>query len=273
MDANLVNQAKKDAFKRKRDILFLVLAGIFITNAILAELIGVKIFSLEAVLGITPAKISLFGDFQLSFNLTAGALIWPAVFITTDIINEYFGKAGVRKVTLLAVALISYSFLVIFLVTKLSPAQFWLDINSTDAEGNPFNIDYAFNTVYLQGLGIIIGSLIAFVISQFLDVYIFQRLRKVTGSKMIWLRATGSTLVSQLLDSFVVLIIAFYVFGNWPLSQVLAVGIINYIYKFVVAIVLTPLLYLGHYVIDGFLGKEDADQLATEAAQSSQSIF
>jgi len=273
MDENLIIGSKKAAFKNKRETLFLILGGVFITNAILAELIGVKIFSLEAVMGLAPARISFFNGFVLDFNLTAGALIWPVVFITTDIINEYFGKKGVRRVTLLATGLISYSFFVIFIVTKLSPAQFWLDINKSDPSGNFFDINFAFQTVYLQGMGIIIGSLIAFLLGQFLDVYIFQRLRRITGSKMIWLRATGSTLISQLLDSFVVLLIAFYVFGNWELSQVMAVGIINYIYKFVVAIVLTPLLYMVHYIIDGYLGKEEADKMATEASLSSNKLF
>jgi hypothetical protein len=122
-------------------------------------------------------------------------------------------------------------------------------------------------------MGIIFGSLVAFLLGQFLDVFIFQKLRKYTGSKMIWLRATGSTLVSQLLDSFVVLTIAFYFFGNWSLQQVIAVGIINYMYKFVVAIALTPLLYVGHFFIDRFLGKENADKMAEEAASKSHRLF
>lgn len=82
---------------------------------------------------------------------------------------------------------------------------------------------------------------------------------------MIWLRATGSTLISQFIDSFVVLGIAFYVFGNWNMEQIISVGIINYIYKFIVAIVLTPLIYLGRYLIDNYLGKEFANQMADEA--------
>jgi len=273
MDESLVTESRKAIFKSKRDTLFLILGGIFIANAILAELIGIKIFSLETVMGLAPARIRILEGFILDFNLTAGVLIWPVVFITTDIINEYFGKQGVKKVTLLAAGLIAYAFFVIFIVTKLSPAQFWLDNNKSDPAGNFFDINYAFQTVYLQGLGIIIGSLIAFLLGQFLDVYIFQKLRKVTGSKMIWLRATGSTLISQFFDSFVVLLIAFYVFGNWEFSQVIAVGVINYIYKFVVAIALTPLLYFGHYIIDGYLGKEGADQMANEAALTSGKFF
>jgi uncharacterized integral membrane protein (TIGR00697 family) len=112
-------------------------------------------------------------------------------------------------------------------------------------------------------------------LGQLLDVFIFQKLRRFTGAKMIWLRATGSTLVSQLLDSFVVLFIAFYVFGNppWAFKQVIAVGIINYIYKFIVAIGLTPLLYLGHGIIDNYLGKNAADKMTTEAAEKSKSLF
>ena len=259
----------------KKNKLYLILAGIFITNAVLAEIIGVKIFSLESTLGLAPASITLFKDFVLDFNLTAGALIWPVVFITTDVINEYFGKKGVRRITFLTIALIIYVFLVISLVTSVSPAQFWLDINSSDASGNDFDIEFAYTKIFRQGLGIIIGSLVAFMIGQFLDVYIFQKLRKVTGKKMIWLRATGSTLISQLVDSFIVLFIAFYIFANppWSIQQVVAVGIINYIYKFVVAIALTPLLYVAHGIIDKYLGVEAADRMADEAAEKSTSFF
>jgi queuosine precursor transporter len=107
------------------------------------------------------------------------------------------------------------------------------------------------------------------LLGQLIDVFVFQKLRKITGPKMIWLRATGSTLVSQFIDSFVVLGIAFYIFGNWSWAQVASVGIINYIYKFSVAILLTPVLYLGHYLIDNYLGKEVADQMTKEASEDT----
>ncbi len=252
-------------FQNKKTQLFLVLSGIFLTNALLAEIIGVKIFSGESTLGMQPAQLRLFSDLKLDFNLTAGALMWPVVFITSDIINEYFGKTGVKKISWLGVALIAYSFLTIMLVTKLPPAKFWLDINSKDAAGNPFNIDFAFNSIFRQGLGIMLGSITAFLLAQLLDATIFQWLKKITGTKMIWLRATGSTVVSQLVDSFVVLYVAFYLFGNWTFDLVLSVAIINYIYKFTVAVVLTPVLYLAHYLIDLYLGSEIAHELEEEA--------
>lgn len=261
----------------KKTNLFLVLAGIFISSALLAEIVGVKIFSAERALGVNPAQIQLFEGYILDFNLTAGVILWPVVFLTTDIINEYFGHSGVKKISFLTAGLISFAFVVIYIITTLPPADFWMGIYDTDTDGNAFNINYAFKTIFRQGLGIIVGSLIAFLIGQFLDVYVFQRLRKWTGTKMIWLRATGSTLISQLIDSFVVLFIAFYLLApentQWPFSQVLAVGSINYIYKFSVALLLTPLIYLGHYLIDKYLGKENAELLTAEAAESSKSII
>lgn len=252
-------------------MLFLVLCSIFLANALLAELIGVKIFSGEALLGLPGAQIPLFAGAKLDFNLTAGVIIWPVVFITTDIINEYFGKDGVKKISLITVALILYTFLIITIITRLPPAPFWLDVNRTTPNGQPFDINYAFNSIYRQGGGIIIGSVIAFLMAQLLDASVFHWLRQLTGSKKIWLRATGSTLVSQLIDSFVVLLIAFHFFGNWSLNQVLSVAIINYMYKFTVAIVLTPLLYIAHYCIDRYLGLDKANRLVEEAA-SDQSV-
>ncbi|WP_242927299.1 queuosine precursor transporter [Pontibacter vulgaris] len=255
--------------EKKRTQLFLILSGIFISNALLAELIGVKIFSGEALFGLPGAQINVLGA-AYDFNLTAGVIIWPVVFITTDIINEYFGKEGVKKVSILTVLLILYAFLVITIVTGLPPAQFWVDLNSKDPQGNPFNIDFAYNSIYRQGLGIIIGSMVAFLVSQFLDATVFHWFRHYTGSRMIWLRATGSTLISQLIDSVVVLFVAFYLFGNWTIGLVLSVAFINYIYKFAIAIILTPVLYLAHYLIDGYLGHQQAETLIEEAAVESE---
>ncbi len=247
-----------------------MLAGIFLTNAIVAELIGVKIFSGEQSLGFNPANLNILG-FVMDFNLTAGAVIWPVVFITSDLINEYFGKPGVKRISYLAAAFIAYSFLVIYLTMKLPPAQWWMDANNTDNSGNYFNMDFAFNKILGQGQRIIVASLAAFLIGQLVDVFVFQKLRKMTGHKMLWLRATGSTLISQFIDSFVVLYLAFSgIFSN---QQILAIGITNYLYKFTVAILLTPLIYGGHYVIDRYLGKENAEKLSEESANQSGSFF
>ena len=256
--------------QQKRNRLFVILAGIFITNALLAEMIGVKIFSAESTIGLKPAHLNVLG-FVMDFNLTAGAVIWPIVFITTDLINEYFGKPGVRRISYFTAGLIGYAFVVIFITMRLEPADFWMETNNTDPEGNLFNIDFAFNKIFGQGQRIIVGSLTAFLLGQLVDVFVFQQLRKITGSKMLWLRATGSTLVSQFVDSFVVLYIAFS--GIFTTSQIIAIGITNYIYKFFVAIALTPLIYAGHALIDRYLGKENANRISQDAAAESKGFF
>ncbi len=240
--------------KNKLNNIFIILTGIFITNAIIAEILGTKIF-----------------DFSLlkNFSLSVGVLIWPVVFITTDIINEYFGKSGVKKISYFTIILILYVFLIVFLSTKLTPNTYWLNINSTDNSGNPFDIDYAYNTIFLQSTGIIIGSVFAFLIAQLLDVFIFQKIKKITKGKFIWLRATGSTLISQLIDSFVVLTIAFYFLApegkEWSINQVFVVGFDNYTFKFFVAIIITPFIYLAHYLIDSYLGKDLAEKAKEQA--------
>src|SRR5690606_15538521 len=256
--------------EKKKNLLFVVLAGIFITNALMAEMIGVKIFSAESTVGLPPAHLSIFG-FTMDFNLTAGVVIWPVVFITTDLINEYFGKPGVRLVSWLTVALIAYAFLVLAAAIELPPAEWWLDANSVDSDGKPFNINFAFGKIFGQGQRIIFASIVAFLISQFTDVYVFQRLKRITGAKYLWLRATGSTLVSQFIDSFVVLYIAFY--DDFSFAQLNAIGITNYIYKFAIAILLTPLIYIGHLLIDRYLGKSYAEKLMKDATDKSKGFF
>ena len=251
----------------KTTTLFYVLGAFFVANALLAEFIGVKIFSLESWLGFKPVQFSFFETSNLSFNLTAGVLLWPVVFIMTDIINEYFGRRGVRFLSITAAILIAYAFLMIYFAIGLTPAEFW--IYRTTANGE-VNMDIAFNTIFGQGLWIIVGSLVAFLIGQLIDVAVFHYLRSFTGSSKIWLRATGSTLVSQLIDSFVVLFIAFYIGAGWDLNLVLAIGVVNYIYKFIVAVLLTPLLYLLHFIIDGYLGKELSHNLIEQAALESK---
>lgn len=259
---------------KKSDYLFFILGVIFVVNALMAEFIGVKIFSLEKLLNIDDFNFSFFNIENLSFQLTAGVLIWPVVFIMTDLINEYYGKRGVRFLTNVAVVLICYAFFIVYVAIVLPPANFW-PTSHINFELSPETVDsikakvgdynFAFALVFGQGLWIIIGSLIAFLVGQILDVFIFQKIKSYTGEKWIWLRATGSTLVSQFIDSFVVLFIAFYIGANWSLSLVLAIGLMNYIYKFIVAIALTPLLYLAHNVIDNYLGEELASALKLKA--------
>jgi queuosine precursor transporter len=248
--------------KNKPTRLFIILSGIFLTNALIAEFIGVKIFSLETTLGWKPAEIYLFGG-TYSFNLTCGVLLWPVVFVMTDIINEYYGQKGVKFLSWMTICLIAFGFLMVFGAIQTQPNAWWI---ASKKEAGIENMSVAFNGIYGQGMGIILASMAAFLVAQLVDVFIFHKIKKATGEKKIWLRATGSTLVSQLIDSFVVLLIAFYVYPKlvkgqgepWPFDQLIAICIVNYIYKFIVAILLTPVIYLVHNRIERYLGHEQA---------------
>jgi uncharacterized integral membrane protein (TIGR00697 family) len=179
MTENYINLKKKVMFQSRKSIIYVILAGIFITNAVVAELIGGKLIDLG------PAVMSI------------GILPWPVVFVTTDLINEYFGENGVRKLSIITACLITYTFIVLFFAMKIPSS----DVSTISTS--------QFNAVFGQSQLIIVGSITAFLVSQLIDVSIFHFFKRKTGERKIWLRSTGSTVISQLFDSFIVLGIAF----------------------------------------------------------------
>ena len=214
-------------FHRKKDIIYVVLAGIFITNALVAELIG--------------GKLIYIGNNVMSL----GILPWPIVFITTDLINEYFGEKGVKKLSFITAALIAYTFILLL-----------IGLNIPAVKGDGLITDDQFSAVFGQSMWIIVGSITAFLVSQLIDVTLFHFLKNRTGKKMLWLRSTGSTVISQLFDSFIVLGIAFWLPGKINGETFVASAFTGYSVKLLIAIGLTPLIYLGHYLIDNYLGTE-----------------
>lgn len=227
-------------FATRKEKMFILLGGFFITNAILGEVIGGKL------LAIGP------------FTMSMGILPWPIVFLATDLINEYFGKSGVKRLTWLTTGLISYLFIMLFVGQQLK------------ASPNSPITDIEFSAVFGQTSWLIVASVIAFVVSQFVDVSIFWLLREKTGKSMIWLRTTGSTAVSQLIDTFIVAGIGFYLPGNLTFTEFINVASTGYVFKLAMAIGLTPLIYVGHSAIDRYLGKE-ADKAIEKAAEESLS--
>jgi queuosine precursor transporter len=247
---------------QKPTYLFAILSSFMVANALIAECIGTKIFSLEATLGLTPSSFTLFGQQGLSYALTCGVILWPLEFLITDIINEYYGGKAVRRISYTAIAIISYAFFAFVMASKTSPAQWWL---STGTKNGVPNMQQAFSAIFLQSSWIIVGSLVAFGIGQILDVYVFHLIKRKTGDKWLALRATGSTVVSQFVDSFIVLFIAFKIGAGWSWQQVLAIGLVNYSYKFLVALLLTPVLAISHKLIDNYLGKDVATSMKHHA--------
>jgi uncharacterized integral membrane protein (TIGR00697 family) len=212
-----------DITKRK-DFIFVILAGFFVTNAIVAEMIGGKL-------------VTFFGLFTQSI----GIILWPVVFLLTDIINEYYGKKGVRRLTYITVGLIAYTYILITIAMKMKATSF-----------SPVQDD-VFHTVFGQSQWIIVGSIIAFLISQLVDVYFFWVFRGLTNGKMIWVRATASTIISQLFDTFIVQFIAFVLPGKWAFDEFLKNAAIGYVFKLMVAVALIPLIYVLHQLIHKYI--------------------
>lgn len=209
--------------KSRKDLVFFLLGGIFITNALVAELIGGKL-------------IQVWG-----YTMSLGVLPWPVVFLTTDLLNEYYGKEGVKRLTYMTVGLIIYTFVILYAGMGIPAVDF-----------SPVS-DASYSAVFGQSLWIIVGSIVAFVISQLLDVTIFWLFRNKTGGKHLWLRATGSTVFSQLIDTFIVLGIAFWLPGKLTTGQYVDTSLTNYSYKLMIALSLTPLIYIGHGIIHRYL--------------------
>ena len=246
--------------KDKPTKLFMGFLAFFCCNALIAEAIGTKLFSLEKIFGLQPVSFTMFGQSGLAFTLTCGVLLWPLEFVITDIINEFYGPKAVRRISITAVILISYAFLIYFLAIKVPAADLWIQSSSKQGVDN---IQNSFNAIFGQNMRIIIGSLVAFLVSQVVDVTVFHQIKKKTGNKHLWLRATGSTLVSQLVDSYIVLFIAFSSIFTW--QQILAFGMMNYMYKFTVAIILTPLIYFVEKRIENYVGHDVAHEMKQTA--------
>ncbi len=220
----------------RRELVFLVLAGVFLAHALLGEVIGGKLVQVHG------------------WVMSIGVIPWPVVFVTTDLINEYYGPRAVRRLTLLAIALIVYSFGLLWLCMQVPAAGF-----------SPVS-DGAFRTVFGQSLWIIAGSVVAFAVSQLVDALVFVFARGRTGDRLLWLRALSSTLVSQLLDTFVINAIAFGIPGKLSPSRVVELSATNYTYKVLIAVATVPVIYVGHNLLERYFGADDAHPSAATDA-------
>ena len=221
----------------KKQWLFVFLAGLFITNAVTAELISNKLIEI-------PLSFDLFGNQFGPFVTIVGILPWPVVFLLTDLLNEFYGYKAVRKLSWITAILIAYCFLIVGLS---------MNIPAVEIPGSNLSDDAAFNKVFGQAQMVIVGSICAFLVSQILDASLFSWIKSKTGERFIWLRSTGSTLISQLIDSYIVLYIGFVLPGTLSFNDFMTIAPTNYVLKIVIAILLTPLIYLGHFIIRKFV--------------------
>lgn len=232
--------------------LFVICTAVFVTALVIAEATASKFFTAFTL----PFSLSIFGVQFDTVIMTAGVIAFPITFIVTDLLNEYYGKSGIRFVTLVGMAMIIFEFALLQIAMAVPTAS----ISPVPAE--------AFNTVFGASGRIIAGSLVAYLIGQLADITLFHWLRRLTHGRMLWLRATGSTFGSQFLDTLIVLTVAFA--GQLRFQEILAITLFNYGYKFIIAVVITPVIYLFHWVMDRYLGHETAVEMIEQAEKGSE---
>jgi queuosine precursor transporter len=230
-------------------VLYVWLAGLFVTCLVIADVIGIKLFRIP--LGFSFHLPGL--DQPISaIEHSCGMLTFPVTFLLTDLLNEYYGPKAARRVTFIGLAMAMFVFVV------LNIAQY---MPHWDA---PFNIaPEHFNAVFASAKVMYIASVTAYLVGQLCDIWVFHWLKKATRGKLLWLRATGSTIVSQTLDSFVVTYLAFNVGrrlfpdpNNLPVLgwQIVQIAVTGYMLKFVLAIALTPMIYASRGLIHRSFG-------------------
>lgn len=245
----------------KRELLLLSLLTLFVGFFVTAELLGAKLFHFT-LFGLGPKDLSLGDDAE--FVATTGILAFPLTFVLTDVINEYFGKRVVRRFTFLALGVNVILQFVVQAAIRVPARSF------TPGVGDE-QVQQAYALALGQTWSIVVASMIAFLIGQWLDAQMFTWLRRKTGGRLLWLRSQGSTVVSQFVDSYVVIGLAFVVLPQltggepWSTRSFLMVATTNYVYKFVIAVGTTPVLYFVHAAVQGWLGRELAERLSHEA--------
>ncbi len=197
--------------------LYMVLAAVFVSSLLIGDMIGGKFFTVGGVM------------------LSVGIIPFPVTFVLTDVINEFYGKKGARFITLVSAGMAVYAFVLLQISLYLPVA------------GKSPVSQESFQNVFGFGIRLFIASLIAFLISQMVDIYIFQFFKRITESRHIWLRSTGSTVFSQLVDTFVINFIL--LLGTMSTREILAVVGNSYLYKLGAAIVLTPVIYALHSLV------------------------
>jgi uncharacterized integral membrane protein (TIGR00697 family) len=218
-----------------RASLYLWISGVFVTSLVLANIIGVKLFRFDIEIG----------PWTIPVEHTMGMLPFPLTFLLTDLVNEYYGRKAARRLAYIAFSMAALAFVMI-----------WISLQVPLKTGVPGTASQeAYENIFASSSVMYIASIIAFLCGTLLDIRIFGFFKRLTGGKYVWFRATGSTVIAQVFDSFV---ITFLFFMGFPLllgndavdfGQVLSIAFTGYILKFVIAVALTPVIYAGRWFI------------------------
>lgn len=197
--------------------LYMILASVFVSSLLIGDVIGGKFFVVGGV------------------ELSVGIIPFPVTYVLTDVVNEFYGKKGARFITFVSAGMAVYAFLLLQAALHL---PVW--------EKSPVPQE-AFASVFGFGVRLFVASLIAFLVSQLVDIYVFQFFKRITEARHIWLRSTGSTALSQIVDTFVINFILLV--GSMSTGEILSIVFNSYLYKLAAAVLLTPAVYALHTLV------------------------
>jgi uncharacterized integral membrane protein (TIGR00697 family) len=210
--------------------------AVFVTCLIVGDMIG--------------GKLTAFHLFGREWMFSVGQLAFPVTFILTDILNEFYGRKVVRRVTVLAFFMVGLTFCLIYAASAMpwAPAALQPDWGGVTPKD--------FKSVFTSATEIQLASMAAFLIGNLTDISVFFLIKKATGNRMLWLRATGSTAVSQLIDTIVINALVWR--DKLSLDQYVTIVLTSYAIKLAAAIFVTPVIYGLHELLEKKYGIEPA---------------
>ncbi len=243
-DPSPTNELAEAHALSRAQLVYLWLAAVNITALLLANIVGVKLFRFEV------PDLGFGGGGGFGIEHTVGMLPFPITFLLTDLLNEYYGRRATRRVAYIA-----------FTMAVLAWGLLWIARKFPILEGIPGTAtDEAFENIFGAASLMYLASISAFLVGSLLDISIFGLFKRLTGGRFVWLRATGSTVISQVFDSLLVTFLFFQVFplllGESAAGFVwtLKMAATGYVLKFVIAVLLTPMIYLGRWMLRDIVG-------------------
>lgn len=200
--------------------LYFVLGALFIACLVVGDIIG----------GAKIVELGHVGDWPVRFAV--GMIAFPLTFVITDLLNDFYGPRATRFLSYVGLGMLAVTFGILLAASAL-PA----------AEKTTFPVEW-FDGIFGGSLRLIVASMTAYFVGQLLDIYFFGVLKRLARGRYLWLRATGSTLLSQLVDSVIVSFVLFW--GTMSVREIWVIVANSYVLKFVIAIAMTPVIYLGH---------------------------
>ncbi len=206
--------------------IYIYLAGLFIASLIICNLIANKFITID--LGFK------------TFTISAGILPYPITFLITDLLSEIYGIKSTRNIVWSGFFASTFVLIVIFISKKFN------SVPNSPVDNETFNI------VFGNSWRIIFGSMTAYLFAQFIDIKIYHFWKKLTNGNHLWLRNNFSTIFSQLIDTSIVVTILFI--NVMSGKEIFYLIIDGWIFKMIIALIDTPILYLSNSIIKKYIG-------------------